>query len=234
MGAILKRELSAHFNSATAYVVMAVYFLFSGFFFYYYCFGYNTTSLAPVYGNMFYIIMFVIPVITMKTFSEEKKQKTDQALLTAPTSLTEIVMGKFLGSFILYTMCSCIFLVYAVVISFYATPDWPVVLCTFLGTLLLGAALTAINVFISALTESMVIAAVFGMGVGLLINMMSAFISLVPIGWIVTALEKINFMNYYTNFSYGILSVVDIVFFLSITGLFLFFTVRVLEKRRWS
>lgn len=234
MGAILKRELSAHFNSAIAYVVMAVYFLFSGLFFYFYCFGYNTTSLAPVYGNMFYIIMFLIPIITMKTFSEEKRQKTDQALLTAPTGLTEIVIGKFFGAFVLYAICCCIFLVYAVVISFFATPDWAVVLCTFVGTLLLGAALIAINVFISVLTESMVIAAVFGMGVGLLINMMGTFVSLIPIDWIANLVDKINFMNYYTNFSYGILSVVDIVFFLSVTGLFLFFTVRALEKRRWS
>ncbi|MDO4831477.1 MAG: ABC transporter, partial [Clostridia bacterium] len=80
MGAILKRELSSYFNSATAYVVMAVYFFFSGLFFYLYCFGYNSASLAGVYGNMFYIIMFIIPIITMKTFAEEKRQKTDQAL----------------------------------------------------------------------------------------------------------------------------------------------------------
>ena len=64
MGAILKRELSSYFNSATAYVVMAVYFFFSGLFFYLYCFGYNSASLAGVYGNMFYIIMFIIPIIT--------------------------------------------------------------------------------------------------------------------------------------------------------------------------
>lgn len=129
MGAILKRELSSYFNSATAYVVMAVYFFFSGLFFYLYCFGYNSASLAGVYGNMFYIIMFIIPIITMKTFAEEKRQKTDQALLTAPTSLTEIVLGKFLGAFILYAICSCIYLVYAVIISFFTTPEWSVILC---------------------------------------------------------------------------------------------------------
>lgn len=234
MGAILKRELSAYFNSATAYVVMGVYFFFSGLFFYTYCFGYNTTSLAGVFSNMFYIIMFLIPIITMKSFSEEKRQKTDQALLTAPTSLTEIVVGKFLGAFILYALCCCMFLVYAIVISFFASPDWAVILCTFLGTLLLGATLIAINVFISVLTESMVIAAVLGMGVGLLISMISYFTSLISTGWIVTILERVDFMTYYSNFTYGILSVVDVVFYLSVTGLFLFFTVRALEKRRWS
>lgn len=234
MGAILKRELSSYFNSAIAYVVMATYFVFSGIFFCRFCFGYNTTSLAAVYGNMFYIIMFIIPVITMKTFSEEKRQKTDQALLTSPTSLTEIVIGKFLGAFILFAVCCCIFLVYAVVISFFAAPDWPVILCTFFGVILLGAALIAINVFISALTESMIIAAVAGMALGLLVSFLTNISDMISIEWITFVLQKINPLSYYTNFTYGILSITDIVYYLTLTGLFLFFTVRVLEKRRWS
>ncbi|MCD8026135.1 MAG: ABC transporter permease [Clostridiales bacterium] len=234
MSAILKRELSSYFNSAIAYVVMAVYFFFSGYFFYIICIQNNSASLSYVYSNMFVILLFIIPIITMKTFAEEKRQKTDQALLTAPASLTEIVFGKFLGAFVLYAICCCIFLVYSVVISFFTTPDWAVILCTFLGILLLGAALIAINVFISVLTESVIIAAVAGMGVGLVIYMMSTFTSVIPVDWIATVLDKIDFVNYYTNFTYGLLNVTDIVFFLSVTGLFLFFTVRVLEKRRWS
>lgn len=234
MVAILKRELSSYFNSATAYVVMAVFFLFSGLFFYNTCFLYNTTSLAGVYGNMFIIILFLVPIITMKTFSEEKRQKTDQALLTSPSSLTEIVMGKFLGAFVLYTICCCIFLLYAIVISFFAAPDWTVILCTFFGIELLGASLIAMNVFISCLTESMIIAAVAGLALGLVISMMSSLINMISVEWITFLLEKINFVNYYTNFTYGILSITDIMFFLSVTGLFLFFTVRALEKKRWS
>ena len=234
MGAILKRELGAYFSSATAYVVMAVYFFFSGLFFNFYCISANSSSLSSVYGNMFYIILFLIPIITMKTFAEEKKQKSDQALLTAPTSLTEIVLGKFLGAFCLYAICCCIFLVYAVVISFFASPEWSVILCTFIGILLLGGSLIAINVFISVMTESMVVAAVIGMGVGLVISMTNYLISLIQVDWIKNILNKINFLSYYENFTYGILSIVDVVFFLSVTALFLFFTVRVLEKRRWS
>ncbi len=234
MGAILKRELGAYFSSATAYVVMAVYFFFSGLFFNFYCISANSSSLSYVYGNMFYIILFLIPIITMKTFAEEKKQKSDQALLTAPTSLTEIVLGKFLGAFCLYAICCCIFLVYAVVISFFASPEWSVILCTFIGILLLGGSLIAINVFISVMTESMVVAAVIGIGVGLVISMTNYLISLIQVDWIKNILNKINFLSYYENFTYGILSIVDVVFFLSVTALFLFFTVRVLEKRRWS
>ena len=234
MSAILKRELNAYFSSATAYVVMAVFFFFSGLFFNYYCISANSSSLSYVFGNMFYIVLFLIPIITMKTFAEEKKQKSDQALLTAPTSLTEIVLGKFLGAFILYFICCCIFLVYALVISFFTTPEWSVIICTFIGMLLLGAALIAINIFISVLTESMVIAAVIGMGAGLVISMTNYLVSLIPVEWIKNIINKINFRSYYENFTYGILSIVDVVFFLSVTALFLFFTVRVLDKRRWS
>ena len=234
MVAILKRELSSYFNSAVAYVVMAVYFLFSGLFFSMICIENDTSSLSYVFGNMFIIILFIIPIITMKSFSEEKRQRTDQALLTSPTSLFEIVMGKFLGALILFAICSLIFVVYALVISFFTSPDWAVVLCTVLGLLLLGSALIAIDIFISDLTETMIISAVAGMGVGLLIYMLSNLSSNITVDWIATIVKKIDFLTYYTNFTYGMLNLTDIIFFLSVTGLFLFFTARVLEKRRWS
>ena len=234
MVAILKRELSSYFNSAVAYVVMAVYFLFSGLFFSMICIENDTSSLSYVFGNMFIIILFIIPIITMKSFSEEKRQRTDQALLTSPTSLFEIVMGKFLGALILFAICSLIFVVYALVISFFTSPDWAVVLCTVLGLLLLGSALIAIDIFISVLTESMIISAVAGMGVGLLIYMLSNLSRNITVAWIATIVKKIDFLTYYTNFTYGMLNLTDIIFFLSVTGLFLFFTARVLEKRRWS
>lgn len=234
MSAVFKRELSGYFSSAVGYVVLAVFFLFSGFYFYSYCFLGDSASLSYVFANMFYIIMFIIPVLTMKSFAEEKRQKTDQALLTSPTGLGEIVLGKFFGAATVYALCCVIFLLYGVVISFFAKPQWSVILCTLLGMFLLGIAMIAINIFISSLTESMVVAAVIGMAVGLVIDTMEYLISLVPVDWISFLLDKINFLTYYKNFTYGILSVVDVVFYLSVTGLFLFFTARVLERRRWS
>ena len=212
MGAILKRELSSYFNSAIAYVVLAAYFFFSGVFFYNYCVVYNSASLSYVYGNMLLIILFIIPIMTMKSFADEKYQRTDQALFTAPVSLTKVVLGKFLGAFVLYAICSAIFLLYAVVISFFATPEWSVILCTFIG----------------------IVAAIVSMAVNLVIYMMTNFTSMISIDWIKNIVEKIDFATYYNSFKYGLLSAPDIVFFLSVAGLFVFFTVRVLEKRRWS
>lgn len=234
MGAILKRELSSYFNSAIAYIVMAVFFFFSGLYFFLFCLYYDSSSLTGVFANMFMIILFLIPLITMKSFAEEKRQKTDQALLTSPVSLFDIVMGKFLGAFILYACCVAIFLVYTVIICFFVTPDFAVILCTLFGILLLGGALIAIDIFISALTESQIIAAIVSIGVGLFIYMLDSISSLVSNEFLTKLIGYLSFNQNYSNFTYGILNLSNIVFFLSVIAIFIFLTTRVLEKRRWS
>lgn len=234
MTAILKRELGSFFHSAIGYIVLAVFYAFSGLFFYLYCLYSNSSSMTGVFGNMFMVILFVIPIITMKSFSEERKQRTEQALFTSPVSIVQIVMGKFLGAFVMYCLCIAIFLVYALIIAFFVTPEWSIIFGNFVGVMLLGAALIAIDIFISALTESQVIAAVVGIAVGLVIYMMDSLSSLVSVEFISTILSSISFLPHYTNFTNGIFSLADVVFFASIIGIFLFLTVRVFEKKRWS
>lgn len=234
MTAILKRELGSFFHSAIGYIVLAVFYAFAGLFFYLCCLYSNSASLNNVFGNMFWIILFVVPIITMKSFSEERKQKTEQALLTSPVSIFQIVMGKFLGAFVMYCICIAIFLVFALVICFFTTPQWSVVIGNFVGVLLLGAALIAIDIFISSLTESQVISAVVGVAAGLVIFMLDSLASLVTVDFISTIISSISFLPHYTNFTNGIFSLADIVFFASVVGIFLFLTVRVFEKKRWS
>lgn len=234
MTAILKRELGSFFHSAIGYIVLAVFYAFAGLFFYLYCLYSNSASLTNVFGNMFLVILFVVPIITMKSFSEERKQKTEQALLTSPASIFQIVMGKFLGAFVMYSICIAIFLVFALVICFFTTPQWSVVLGNFVGVLLLGAALIAIDIFISSLTESQVISAVVGVAAGLVIYMLDSLASLVTVDFIKTIISSISFLPHYTNFTNGIFNLADIVFFASVVGIFLFLTVRVFEKKRWS
>ena len=234
MIAIMKRELSAYFTSATAYVVLALFLFSSGLLFNISTFGSNSTSFYVAFMWMFFVVVFIVPIITMKSFADEKRRKTDQALLTSPVSLVEIVTGKFLGAFLLYAIVTVIFLIYGVVVSFFAKLEWSVLLCSVLGFLLLGAALIAVNVFISSLTESTVVAAVAGMGFALAVILIYFFVNNVSVEWIAAVLQKINLMGYYENFIYGILSVSDVVFFLSLTALFLFFTGRSLDRRRWS
>ncbi len=234
MSAIIKRELSSYFNSAIGYIVLAVFYFFSGLFFYMYCLMSNTASMSYLFLSMLMIVMLIVPVITMRSFSEERRQKTDQALLTAPVSLTEMVLGKFLGAFMLYCLCNAIYVLYAIILAFYTSPDWAVFLSTLLGMLLMGGALIAIDLFISALTESQIIAAVISIGVGLLIYMLDSLTNLISVEWVTRLLNNISFDAHFTNFINGIINLSSVVFFLSVIAIFLFLCVRVFEKRRWS
>ena len=234
MSAIIKRELSSYFNSAIGYIVLAVFYFFSGLFFYMYCLMSNTASMSYVFLSMLMIVMLTIPIITMRSFSEEKKQRTDQALLTAPVSITEIVLGKFLGAFLLYCLCNAIYVVYVIILACYATPDWAVFLTTMLGMLLMGGALIAIDLFISALTESQIIAAMLSIGIGLLIYMLDSLAGMLSVDWITSLFHNISFDAHFTNFINGIINLTSVLFFVSVIAVFLFLCVRVIEKRRWS
>ncbi len=234
MSAIIKRELSSYFNSAIGYIVLAVFYFFSGLFFYMYCLLSNTTSMSYVFLSMLMIVVLIIPIITMRSFSEEKKQKTDQALLTAPISLTEMVFGKFFGAFLLYCMCNAVYVVYAIILSAFAPIDWAVFLTTMLGMLLMGGALIAIDLFISALTESQIIAAVISIGVGLFIYMIDSLSGMISVEWITNLLHNLSFDAHFTNFINGIINFTSVLFFISVIAVFLFLCIRVFEKRRWS
>ena len=234
MTAILRRELGSYFNGVVGFIVLAAYYFFAGLFFYVYCLYYDSASLSPVFSQMLMIIVFLIPLITMKSFSEEKRRRTDQALLTAPVSLFEIVMGKFLAAFVLYAMCTAIFLLYALFIALFTTPDWVILFTTLLGMLLMGAALIAIDLFISALTESQAVAAIFSIGVGLMIYMLDSLASLVDVDFFKNLLYSISFNRAFSNFTNGIIGLSPTLFFLSVTAIFLFLCARVFEKRRWS
>lgn len=233
MFAVLKRELSAYFSSPIGYIYLAVFYVFSGYFFFGVLYS-NTTSLSNVFNGMFTIIMLLIPILTMRLMSEDLKNKTDQALLTAPISLVSLVLGKFLSALIVYCLGVAITLVYGVVIAAFAPPDWTVVFGNVLGMLLLGAALIAIGMFISALTENQVIAAVGGFAVGFSLILVNSLSSLISIDWMKKFVSGLSFMERYDEFTNGILDISNIFFFISVCAVFVFFTVRVIEKRRWS
>lgn len=234
MIAILKRELHSYFHSATAYMVMAFFYFFAGVFFSASCLYSNSSSMRYVFSDMFMIILLVVPIITMKSFSEEKRQKTDQALLTSPLGLFEIVIGKFLGALVLYTCCVAIFLLDVLIISFFTTPDWSSILCTVLGLYLFGAALIAIDIFISALSESQVVSAVVSVAVGLFIYMLDSIGEFFNSTFVTSIINAISFNKNYLGFTIGVISLSSVVFFLSVIAIFVFLTVRVLEKKRWA
>ena len=182
------------------------------------------------------VLMFLIPVLTMKLLSEEKKMKTDQALLTAPVSLYGVVAGKFLAAFLLFCTAVASTVVYALVLSVFADVEWVVVIGNIVGIVLLGMAMISIGLFISGLTENQVIAAVGSFAILLLLMLMDGLVSVLPsfLSFLAPVLEQLSFNGRYSGFTMGLFDISDALFFVSVTAVFLFLTVRTLEKRRWA
>ena len=234
MTAIMRRELLSYFSSPIGYIYLAVYYVFSGFYFFAGTLYPKTTDLASVYTSMFTIVLFLLPILTMRLFSEDNKHRTDQALLTAPISLTSLVMGKFLAGTVMFLMGLSVTIVYAVVIAAFAPPNWAYIWGNFVALLLLGAAFIAIGMLISAMTENQVIAAVGAFAVSLALRMIDSVASLFSNPIAVRFFNGISFNRRYNAFTRGVFDFSGIIFFLSVCAIFIFLTIRVLEKRRWS
>ena len=210
-----------------------VYFLFSGIYFFY-VLSYGTASLAPIFNNMFIVLILLIPILTMRLLSEERRTKTDQVLLTAPVGLWAIVLGKFLSAFIMLCIATSINVIFGLVLNLFGSPDWMSILSNIIGQLLLGAALIAIGLFISSLTESQVIAAISTFGVSLFFVLLDSAASLVEYKWVSDAVKWISFNDRYNEFTEGVVNISSIVFFISAAVIFIFLTTRSLDKRRWN
>ena len=233
MFAILKREMQNYFASPIGYIFLAVFYFFAGMFFSSVLYS-NTTDITYVFSSLFTVLIFIIPLLTMRSMSEDKKQKTDQLLLTSPLNLTGLVVGKFLAAFLMYCIALAVTVVYALILATFAAPEWTVVVGNIFGALILGAALISIGVFISSLTENQLIAAVGSFAVMMFIMMIDGFASLIPVDFISNIILSLSFMSRYEDFVAGILNISNVLFFVSIAVVFIFLTVRVLEKRRWS
>ncbi|MBR6761681.1 MAG: ABC transporter permease [Oscillospiraceae bacterium] len=234
MGAIFRREIGAYFTSGIAYIFLAVFWLFSGYFFYVSCLNSATTDMSGMFQSLFMICIFLIPILTMRLFSEEKKQKTEQGLLTAPVSLGEIVFGKYFAALCLYTIGILMPFLYALILSSFGTVEWGIVLSNFLALFLLGAAFISVGTLVSALTENQVAAAVLSFVALMTLYMVDLIASLVTIGWIQKALNALSFYTKYFSITCGLFNVSTIVFYLSVALIFNYLTIRVFERRRWS
>ena len=235
MLAILKRELNSYFTSPIGYVFLAVFYFFSGMFFYSVLYS-NSTDISYVFSGLFTVLLFIVPLLTMRLLSEEKKQKTDQLLLTSPVSLTGLVVGKFLAALCMYAIGLAITVVYSLILAGFASPQWMVIIGNIFGTLLLGAALISIGLFISSMTENQMIAAVGSFAVMMFILMMDSFAGILPasLSFIGTLLTNLSFMTRYNELVSGVLNIGTVLFFVSVAVIFNFLTIRVLEKRRWG
>lgn len=234
MFAIFKRELKAYFTSPLGYVFLAIFYAFSGLFFYIFSLSVGSTDISSVFLMMFIVLMVFVPLLTMRLLSEDKKQKTDQLILTAPVSLLSIVMGKFLAAYAIFAIGVAVMPVYGFVMSTFATVSWLPIWGNTVGLLLLGGIFVSIGLFISSLTENQMIAAIGGFFINLMILLMNTLKSALPNGFLQDALSSISVYSRYSEITNGIFSLSSLIFFVSVIFIFLFLTVRVLEKRRWA
>ncbi len=234
MKAIFSREVSSYFNSLIGYIFLTAFFAASGVLFSITSLAYGSTDMTQMYSMLFVVLLVLIPILTMRTLAEDKRQKTDQCLLTAPISLTALVLGKFFAAFLIYAIGVCMTLVYAIIISFFGVVAWLEVLGTVFGLLLVGAAFIAIGILVSSLTENQVIAAVGGFACMLACFLISQIASIIPVEWIANIFTKLSFSGRYYDFTYGVFDLSNVLFFISATVIFIFLTIRVLERRRWS
>lgn len=234
MLAIMKRELLSYFTSPLGYVFVAVFYLFSGVFLYLFTLYSQSADMSSVYIGMFFVMLIMIPILTMRLMAEENRQKTDQLLLTSPVSLTRLVMGKFLSAFSIIAMCVLIFVVYGIVLSCFVDMNWAIIWGNIVGMLLLGALCVSSGLFISTLTENQMIAAVGSIGINIAFILVDSFAAVMPIKFLQDVFYSLSFYSRYNEFTLGIFSLSNVFFFVSVAFVFLFLTVRVLEKRRWA
>ena len=233
MRAVFKREYRSYFSTPIGFIVLAVFYFFLGLFFSI-IYSYGSPNVSEVIVAMSTVIVFTMPVITMRLMSEDRRQKVDQALLTAPVSLTSIVMGKFFAALALFAIGFAPTVIFEIIVASYVSVNLMSFIYSLLGMLLLGSALIAIGMFISSLTESSVISAILTLVINILVLYMSSFASMINVTWLANVVEKAAFITAFEGFGENIFSVSDVVYFVSISAAFLFLCVRSLDKRRWA
>ena len=177
MLAIWKREVQNYFLTPIGYVFMGVFLLCGGVFFFLSNIASSSSSLETLFGNMIYLFMLVMPILTMRLLSEEKRTKSDQLLLTSPLSITQIVVGKFLAAATVLFATMVVMLIYVVIICCYSTPYPGMIVSNYLGFFLVGCCYVSIGVLMSALTENQVSAAVLTFGANLLLQILESLSS---------------------------------------------------------
>ena len=223
MRAIAKRELKAYFSSPIGYVCIGVLSALFGYYFYQVLLSGSTYYLSSVYNMMF-----------MWSMSEDRKNRTDQMLLTSQVGLYSLVAGKFLAALTVYAIGLALSLFPCLVISFYADLSWGIVFGNILGSLLYAGAMISIGIFLSSLTESQIIAAVSTFGVSIVLMVIDQMAFMLQNDMLETIVGWTSFSSRFVPFAKGILDVSSIVFFLSVAVGFLFLTARKLESRRWN
>lgn len=234
---MMQRELGAFFLSPIAYAVMVIFLFSSGL-----AFGLGTfqpggeASLRSLLDPwMTLVLLFVLPMLTMRLLAEEFRSGTIETLLTAPVTETEIVAGKFLGALAVYFILLATLLLYPILLRAYGPVDPWLVLCNYLGMILLGGLYIAVGLFFSACTKHQIIAVLISFALLALLTFASQGLAQwVGAGWFRVVLQQVSIRTHYSSFVRGLFDLNHVIFFLTTTALFLYLTVKRLEMRRWQ
>ena len=253
MLAIYRRELGNYFVSPVAYIVVGLFLLITGYLFYSilsYLIQQEAMSqmqrmgpqamdvpgqaIRAFFDNMSFILLFLLPMLTMGIYAEERKRGTMELLMTSPVTEFQIVMAKFLAALSLFAAMLAPTLLYLLYIAMYSEPGlpWKTVFTGYLGVLLLGGVLLAIGSFISSLTESQIIAGVATFAAFLLLWVIDFGVrnSTSTMGEL---LQYLSILRHFDDFPKGVIDTTGVIFYLSFTGLGVFLTLRAIDSMRW-
>jgi ABC-2 type transport system permease protein len=234
MLAIYKREMRSYFTTPIGYAFAAIFLSLSAA-----VFCYTTLYSLSADTSLYFTVMLVafvvlLPLLTMKTLSEERKMRTEQLLLSSPVSLTGMVMAKFLAAFTVFFGCILLSSLNFIILYTHAEPNTAVILGNLLALILVGMAFLAIGIFVSSLTESQLAASVITVAVLVLLMIVSFANSLISLPWLRFVLSGLSVFSRFQNFANGIFDVAALVYYISLTAVFLFLTVRVYDRRRFA
>lgn len=232
MFAIFRKEVKSYFYSPIAYILIGFFILLSSIFFWPNLI-YQYADFNGVLSTMGFILIFIIPVLTMRILAEDRKNGTEVLLITSPSSIADIVLGKYFATLFVFLVMTAITFIYPIILIAFGGQLTVQLIGGYIGFILLGAAFLSVGVFASSLTENQVVAVVISF-VSLLIMWLADGIGGIAGGIISKILSWFSLISRYEDFNAGILGLSPIVYYISFVGVFLFITIRVIERRRWS
>jgi ABC-2 type transport system permease protein len=227
-----KKELRTFFDSHIAYIVITIFLLICGWFFFSDLFLVNQASMRNLFGIIPFIFMFFVPAVTMRLISEEKRSGTIEVLVTFPVRDHEIIVGKFLAGLILIAVAVILTLVYAITLSGIGDFDFGSVVSGYIGLIFLGAAYLSIGIFTSCLTQNQIVAFITSFVIIFALFMMDKVLMFMPT-LLASFLEYLSVSYHFSNISRGVIDSRDVIYYLSLIFFFLFLAVRALENRKW-
>ena len=229
---IFQKELRSYFNSAVAYIVIVVFLGILGWFFSYYLFLMNLSTLRTVFEITPFLLLVFAPAITMRLISEEKKAGTLELLMTKPIREHEIVIGKFLAAWVLFLFTLLPTLAYFITVTAIGSLDIGAAIGGYLGLMLVGAVFVAVSVFGSSITENQVVAFIVSFLIVFILFMIDKLVPYAP-GWLSSIFEYISIDFHFSNIARGVIDSRDILYYLSTIGFTLYLGTLALQKRRW-